>query len=406
MAVYSYQASSDASDRVIGGTIAADTPRQARDRLRDRGLVVRDLSEVHVATATPGPRKRRVRVRRGKRAQVTAFFQELSTLLEVGVPLLEALDTLANQHRRSFQSVILLLRDRVASGASLAAAMREQPGVFDELSINMTEVGEDAGTLDASLARLAGFLERSDQLRDRVGTALIYPAIVTAVAVCAAVFLMTFVVPRILEPLIEQGLPLPWPTRVVKGASDFALTWWPLILGAIAAIVGVAAAYLRTDRGRRRWHRSLLRLPLIGEMVRKQELVRVAVVLSTLLRSGIVLVRALQIGQRSTRNLVLRDALRDCESAVSAGGDVTDALRRSAVFPPVAVQVFALGQESGRLEEMLDRLAVTYERQLAAAAQRLAAVLEPVIIVLLALGVLFLVMATILPILEAGNAIQ
>jgi type II secretory pathway component PulF len=406
MAVYTYQASNGASDRIIDGTIAADTPRQARDELRDRGLVVRDLSEVRAATGAITSRKRRPRVRRSQRAQLTTFFQELSTLLEVGVPLFEALDTLAAQQRRSFQSVILLLRDRVASGASLAAAMREQPGVFDELSINMTEVGEDAGTLDASLARLAGFLERSDQLRDRVGTALIYPAIVTTVAVAAAVFLMTFVVPRILEPLIQQGLPLPWPTRVVKGVSDFALTWWPLILGTVAAIVAITAALLRTDRGRRRWHHLLLRLPLIGEMVRKQELVRVAVVLSTLLRSGIVLVRALQIGQRSTRNLILRDALRDCESAVSAGGDVTESLRRSGVFPPVAVQVFALGQESGRLEEMLDRLAVTYERQLAAAAQRLAAVLEPAIIVLLALGVLFLVMATILPILEAGNAIQ
>jgi type II secretory pathway component PulF len=284
--------------------------------------------------------------------------------------------------------------------------MSEQPRVFDELCVNITEVGEDAGTLDASLDRLADFRERSEQLRGKIGTALIYPAIVSTVAIFASIFLMTFVVPKILQPLLEQGLPLPFPTRVVKGASDFVLGWWWALLIGAAVIMGAFALSKKTETGRRRWHSLLLRLPLLGDLVRKQAIVHICVVLSTLLRSGVVFVRALQISQRTTGNLVLRDALRKCEVAVSAGGDIGAALEETHAFPPLVIQIFALGQQSGRLEEMLERLANDYEKQVSSAAQRLTAVLEPALIIVLALFVLFIVMATVLPILEAGNAIQ
>ena len=184
------------------------------------------------------------------------------------------------------------------------------------------------------------------------------------------------------------------------------LTWWWALLLGVATVALVFLLFLRSPGGRLQLHRFLLKLPLLGDLIRKQAIVHVAVVLSTLLRSGIVFVRALQIAQRTTGNLVLRDAMRRCEVAVSAGEDIGDALERTEAFPPMVVQVFALGQQSGRLEEMLDRLAVAYEQQVSSAAQRFTAVLEPALIVTLALFVLFIVMATVLPILEAGNAIQ
>jgi type II secretory pathway component PulF len=406
MAVFTYKAIDPTRDDVTG-TIAADTPRQARDLLRDRGLIVRDIADYAVAPASRHARSlRSIRPRRGARQQTTTFIRELATLLGVGVPLLEALQTIARQHPARLRNGIMLLRDRVAAGASLAAAMGEQPRIFDELCVNLTEVGEDAGTLDTSLERLAEFCERSDQLRNRVGTALIYPAIVSLLAVFSSVFLMTFVVPKILEPLVEQGLPLPLPTRIVKGTSDFLLDWWWLIATAFALVIAACTILLRSERGRRAWDRAVLRLPLLGDLVRKQAIVTIAVVLGTLLRSGIVFVRALQIAQRTTGNRVLRDALSRCEIAITAGGDIGDALEQTRAFPPMVVQIFALGQQSGRLEEMLDRLAVAYEQQVNTAAQRLAAVLEPLLIVLLALLVLFIVLATVLPILEVGNAIQ
>jgi type II secretory pathway component PulF len=410
MAVFTYKATDARND--VTGTIAADTPRQARDLLRERGLVVRDISDFQPTPLPAAIKQRRAKLpvrprpRRGLRHHATGFIRELSTLLGVGMPLLEALETLSRQHKGAFQSAILLVRDRVAAGISLAGAMREQPQVFDELCVNITEVGEDAGTLDVSLERLAEFRERSEQLRGRIGTALIYPAIVTTIAVFASIFLMTFVVPKILEPLIEQGMSLPFPTRVVKGLSDFVLAWWWLIALLVFATVSAFGAILRTPGGLLRWHRLVLRIPLLGDLVRKQAIVRIAVVLATLLKSGIVFVRALQIAQRTTGNLVLRDALNKCEHAIVAGGEISEALEETGAFPPMVVQIFALGQQSGRLEEMLDRLATAYDQQVSSAAQRLAAIMEPALIVILALVVLFIVMATVLPILEAGNAIH
>jgi type II secretory pathway component PulF len=397
MAVFTYKAIEMGSTSELRGTIAADTPRQARDLLRDRGLSVRDLNELGAIGAR--------RAARGRAWQVTLLIRELSTLLSVGMPLLEALDTTSAQHSGKFRASILLLRERVAGGSSLAAAMREQPHIFDDLACTIAEVGEDAGTLDTSLDRLAEFRERSQQFRGRIGTMLIYPVIVLLVALVSTLFLMTFVVPKILQPLVEQGLELPLPTRIVKTFSDTLVNWWWLIAAAAVAVACAFAALLRTPSGRLAWHRLVLRLPIIGELIRKQAVVRMSVVLGTLLRSGVVFIRALQIAQRTAGNLVLRDALIKLERAVTAGSDIAQALAHTRAFPPMVVQMFALGQQSGRLDDMLDRLAHTYDQQLQTSTQRLAAILEPLLIILLALIVLFIVLATVLPILEAGNVI-
>jgi type II secretory pathway component PulF len=321
------------------------------------------------------------------------------------MPLLEALDTAAKQHSGAMRTSILLLRESVAGGMSFACAMREQPRAFDELACTIAEVGEDAGTLDSSLDRLAEFRERSHQFRSRISTMLIYPAIVFVVAIASSVFLMAFVIPKILQPLIEQGHPLPLPTRIVKAFSDGLLAWWWLGGILVAGLIAGFSTALSTRRGRLAWHRFLLHLPYIGDMLRKQSVVRVAVVVSTLLKSGVVFVRAIQIAQRTAGNLVLQDALARLENAVTAGADIGEALADTRAFPPIVVQMFTLGQQSGRLEEMLDRLAHSYDQQLAVSTQRLAAILEPVLIVILAIVVLFIVLATVLPILEAGNVV-
>ena len=415
MAVFTYKASDAAGAGDQSGTITADTPRQARDLLRARGLTVRDLDDFAPRAAqasrsgtdaAPISLLRRRRRARGQRHLVTQLLRELSTLLGVGVPLVEALDTISRQHAGRFRGTILVLRDRVTAGASLAQAMSEQPHAFDDLAVSITEVGEDAGTLDTSLERLAEFRERAELLRGRISTALIYPAIVSVLAVGSSVFLMTFVVPRILEPLMELGHPMPLATLIVKGLSDALLAWGWLLAIVLAAAACGFAILVRTERGKLAWDRFILRLPVIGDLVRKQAIVRIAVVVGTLLKSGIVFVRALQIAQRTTSNVVIRDALARCEVAIAAGSDIGEALEKTKAFPPMVVQIFSVGQESGRLEEMLDRLAAVYDQQVQHAAQRLAAILEPALIVLLAVGVLFVVMATVLPILEAGNAIQ
>jgi type II secretory pathway component PulF len=397
MAVFSYKAvDGELADR--SGTIVADSTWLARDLLRAKGLTVQ-----HVAPES---------ARRGSHwagrfhaARLTTFVRELSTLLGAGLPLLDSIDAAAEQHRGGFRTCLLLLREDISAGLSLAQAMRRQGQLFDEMCISVTEVGESTGTLESSLERLAEFRERSGQLRSRIGTALLYPTIVLMLGIGVGVLLMTVVVPDLLAALVEAGRPLPWATRVVRSMSEGLVRWWWLLLAIAGLGLAMMTVLLRTQQGRWLWHRLVLRLPLVGEMARKQAVVQVAVVLAALLRAGVVLVGAVQIAQRSVNNEVLRRALQRFETAIQAGQDLGPALEATGAFPRTVVQLLAVGQQSGRLEEMLDRLASDYEKQLSVAAQRLTAALEPLLIVLLAALIGFIAFATILPILEAGHVL-
>jgi len=329
--------------------------------------------------------------------------RELSTLLSVGVPLVEGLATISKQHKGGMLSSLQGLRDRVASGASLAEGMSEQPGVYDELTVRMVEVGESAGTLDEVLQQLADFRERSLELKDRVIGALTYPAIVFATSVGVTIFLMTVVVPMLLANLIESGQTLPWPTRVLQSLSDLMLGYWLPMAVLIALGVGSVLIAIRHPKGRRIWHRFLLSVPLLGSMIRKQAVSRLAMVMAALMRSGMVYLKALEIGARTTPNAIIQSALSESGELVTAGRDIGEALEATGVFPPVVVQVFSVGQETGRLEEMLERLANDYDRQVASLSTRLASILEPALILVLAIFIGFILFATLLPILEAGN---
>ncbi|MDH3585264.1 MAG: type II secretion system F family protein [Phycisphaerae bacterium] len=407
MAVYAYRAIDPTSVKVKG-TIAADTPRQARDQLRQRGLVIEQVAPATGRQPSPARSEGVPRVGSGgsrSGVQLTSFLRELSTLLGVGIPLLESLDTLADQYRGGFEAAVLELREQVAGGAGLAEAMRRRPDIFDELCASITEVGESAGALDQSLAQVADFREKWQQLRGRITTALLYPGIVLLMGLGVMIFLMTYVTPNLLGMLLESGRPLPTTTAMVKAVSDFLIGWWWALLALALAATLAVRMILATDGGGLAWHRFQLRLPGVGELIRKQLIVRIALVVSTLMRNGVEFIQAIQIAQRTTPNRVLREALKRCEQAVYAGQDIGPALEEPGAFPRPVVQVFAVGQHSGRLEPMLERLAMDYDRQVQVAAQRLTAVLEPILIVLLAVMIGLIAFATIIPILEAGDVL-
>lgn len=399
MAVYTYKAL-EAGGATAAGTVTADTPRQARDILRSRGLTIQEVRKPRASFSLTGLS---LPFRKKHRAEVVTFVRELSTLLAVGIPMLQAIDTIAKQHKGEFHALLLQLRDRVSSGLGLGEALREHPAIFDELSVSIVEVGENAGTLEEALKSLADFKERSMQLKNRVTSAMIYPAIVMSAGVVIGILLMTFVVPNLLETLTEAGRQLPFATRAVKAISDALLGWWWLIAIGVMGLIFAFGAVARTERGRWAIDRATLKIPILGPMSRKQAIMRIAMVVSTLMKSGVSFVRALQIAQKTTSNLVLRRALGACEQAVYAGSDIAQALEGTGVFPPLVIQVFAAGQHSGRLEEMLDRLAADYDQQVATASNRLTSVLEPILILALAVMVGFIAFATFMPILEAGN---
>ncbi|MBI1335794.1 MAG: hypothetical protein GC164_02400 [Phycisphaera sp.] len=404
MAVYAYIATGDGASvsAPMKGTITADSPRQARDQLRARGLVVREVIE-QKATAGQSPWSRYLWRRLA--SQTTTLLQEMSTLLAAGIPLLEALDTIARQHEGRMKQAILLLRDHVAAGGGLADAMSKQPLLFDSLCISIVEVGENAGTLDSSLARLVEFRRRNARLKNRVTSAMIYPAIVLCVGVAVSVFLMTFVVPNLLEVLTQSGKTLPFATRVIQGLSNLITGWWWAILLVVVGSTSLVSSVLKTERGKRAWDRMQLRIPLIGELIRKQSIARLSMMMATLLKSDVVFAKSLRIVRNTVTNTVLRDALEACETAVTAGRDISVALEKTHAFPPLVIQVFAVGQASGRLEEMLENLATDYDAHVDITAGRLTAMLEPLMMIFLAISVGFIAFATILPILEAGDVL-
>ena len=402
MAVYAYIATGPGAAAPQRGTITADSPRQARDQLRSRGLSIREVVEQAPARGE-GPLARYLAGRQA--GKVTGFLQEMSTLLGAGIPLTEALATIARQHEGRFQRAVMLLREHVEAGGGLAEGMAKQPMLFDNLCRNIVEVGENAGTLDTALARLVEFRRRSAKLTNRVASALMYPCIVMIAGIGLSVFLMTYVMPNLLSVLKDSGKELPAATRIVEAASEFLLTWgWALAIG-LVGFAGGLAAVLRTPRGRAFWHRTQLKIPLVGDLIRKQAIGRMCTVLSVLLRSDLVFVKAVRIAQRTVKNVVLADALVACEQAVSAGRDISIALERTKAFPPLVIQVFAVGQASGQLDAMLADLAADYDTQVDISAGRLTTLLEPLMTILLALLVGFIAFATILPILEAGDVL-
>ncbi len=217
---------------------------------------------------------------------------ELSMLLHAGIPLLDGLDTIAQQQRGPFRMILLSVRDRVAAGAGLADALRDRPDVFDAASIHLVEVGENAGNLEFVLEQLANFKLQMMETKDQVLTTLIYPAFLVFFGMAASVFLMTFVMPPLLDNLLETLPSLPWPTRVVKTLSDLLLNYGWLIGIAIVVVISAVGSLLRTERGQTWWHRKLLQIPLIGSMMAKQGVSRIAMIVGTLLKSGITLTAA------------------------------------------------------------------------------------------------------------------
>ena len=401
MAVFEYRAM-DVDASAVAGTVIADTPVAARDLLRDRGLTITDVRPVR--------EERKGRLLPGRRGgatrqEVVSFVRELSTLLRAGITLLSALHTLADQHSGRFRAVVQRLADQVASGVSLADALGVHAAYFDSLCVSIVRVGENTGSLETALQRLAEFKEKAQKLRSRVTTALIYPAVVCAVGTLVCVFLMTFVVPNLVSTLRQAGRDLPVVTQFVKGASDLLIGWWWAILAVLAGIVILVRLLLRTQWGLVLAHRALLAIPLVGDLVRKENTSRVAVVMAALLRSGLQFVEAVGITRNTISNRVFRSALDAYEKAVAAGKDVSGPLKATGVFPPMVVQMLAVGQQSGQLEEMLEELASAYDQEIATATARLTAVLEPVLIMLLAVVVGFIVFATVLPILEISNVL-
>jgi len=419
MPIYDYKGL-DPSGSARTGIIDADTPREARAKLRQQNVLVTDLEVSAISrgeTEAPGakPKRRRawrqaLRIERSVRgeAALPIYTRQLATLLRAGIPLAQSLTALIEQiDSREIEAIFRDVREQVVRGKSFGEALELHPRLFDELFVNMVKAGEASGDLDDVLTRQADFRTRQERVTQRVKTALIYPAIMLLIGSGVVVFLVQFVVPKLVKITKARGQKLPLMTQILDVTSTFLQhnLVWILILFFLAWSLWRYALLPRPEV-RLRWDTLKLRLPVLGTLFKKQIVSRFAVTMSTLLRSGVTVLDSLAIVKNVLNNRLMENVLEEVRTRILEGADIATPLKRSGVFPPVVGYMVAVGEQTGQLAEMLDRVSEAYEEEIETSTTRALAVLEPAMIVILAFVVGFIVVAVMLPILQTSTSIQ
>ena len=403
MPIYEYLAI-DTRGRNKKSRIDADTAREARDKLRNQNLRVTNMHRID-AVAKGGGKAGRFRLQRKANIRDLAILtRQFSTLLASGVHLSEALNVLVEQiEDRRMEVVFRDLREKIVSGAGLADALSQHPAIFSDLYVNMVRAGEASGNLDDVLLSLANYLQKQASLRGKLAAALTYPAIMVIVGVGVVIFLMSFVVPRITEMLVKKGNVLPWATTTLMAISDaFKAYWLPGMLGFLGLII-LLRMMAATEKGRLAYDTFLLKIPVLGGLLQRSAISRFTVTLSTLLKSGLPVLDSLNIVGKVVNNSLMSKTISEIADRIVEGADISTPLKKSKMFPPMVGYMIAVGEQSGELEEVLDRISETYEEEIDLAVQKLTAMIEPIIIVFLAVVVGFIIMAVLLPLLKFNN---
>jgi general secretion pathway protein F len=396
----------DAQGRTRKGSLEGDTPRQVRQVLRERGLTPLEVAEI--TGRSKEQRNRRLgwsqRISATELALVT---RQLATLVNSGLPLEQALGAVAHQAERArLSSLLLAVRSKVLEGYALATALGEFPRVFPELYRATVAAGEQSGHLDVVFERLADYTEARQQLRQKIGLALFYPALLTTVALLIVTGLLTYVVPQVVQVFASLGQQLPLLTRVLIALSAFLQQHgWLLLSGLLVLLIGLGYSLRRPDI-RRRADRLLLRVPLLSRLIRGINAARYARTFSILMASGVPVLEALRISAQVISNLPMREAVQQAALKVREGSSLHAAISASGYFPAMTVQLIASGEASGRLEAMLERAAGQQERETETLIAALLGIFEPVLILLMGGVVLIIVLAILLPIFDLNQLVR
>jgi type IV pilus assembly protein PilC len=342
-----------------------------------------------------------------KTRDVVIFTRQFSTMINSGLPLVQALTILAEQtDNKTLAEVTKKVVFDVESGNTVADALSKHPKAFTNLYVNMVAAGEAGGILDTILMRLATFLEKNDALVRKVKGAMIYPAVIMSVAAIAIVVLLLFVIPVFATMFASVGQALPLPTRIVIGASNFLKAYWYVIAG-----IGIAGAFLfkryyASQGGKLVVDRTMLRIPVLGDVLRKSAVSRFTRTLGTLISSGVSILEGLEITAKTAGNRVIQDAIMSSRASIAGGDTIAQPLQKSKVFPPMVISMIAVGEQTGGLDEMLSKIADFYDEEVDAAVSNLLSLLEPIMIVFLGVVVGGMVVAMYLPIFDMINAVQ
>lgn len=413
MPMYAYKGVAN-SGKTVSGVRDADSPKTLRQLLRKDGVLVTSFE-----LSKGGKAAKEQNAKRGglskevdlggliggvRKVEIAAFTRQMATLLKSGIPLADALGALVDQVTNvRLKSPLSEVRAAVNEGSSFADSLAKHPKLFDELFVSMVRAGEIAGNLDEVLSRLADFLENSQKLKSKIQGAMIYPMVMVVVGVGIMAVLMIKVIPEITTMFTQQGKTLPLNTRFLIGTSRFFGNNWLWIFLAMIAGGVLFTRWIRSKEGKPVWHRFLLKLPVVGELVRTINVGRFARTLGTMLQSGVPMLRALDTAKQIVGNVLIQDAIEEAKKAVTEGESLAVTLRKSGQFPATMIHMVAVGERAGQLEQMLERVAITYESEVDTKLSRFTALLEPMMLVVMGGAVAFIVFSILQPIMDLGQ---
>jgi type IV pilus assembly protein PilC len=378
--------------RIQEGVLVADSKDAAIAALRKQQIIVTAVTEKGKEFALPTLRGRI------KPKEIAVFTRQFSVMIDAGLPLVQCLEILGTQQEnKGFRQILLQVRQDVESGSSLAVALRKHPKAFDDLYCNMVAAGEAGGILDTILQRLAQYIEKIVKLRGAVRSAMVYPTAVIAIAVLVVWIILWKVIPTFATLFEGLGASLPLPTRITIALSNFIGAWWWLVFLSVGATIFLLARYHKTYKGRRHLDGLLLRIPVLGMVLKKIAVARFCRTLSTLVSSGVPILEGLEITARTSGNAIVEDAIMATRRSVEEGKTIAEPLKGTDVFPDMVVQMVAVGEQTGALETMLSKIADFYEDEVDEATANLLALLEPVMIFVLGVVIAGIVISMYMP---------
>jgi general secretion pathway protein F len=407
MPLYAYKGIG-ANGKPNNGVRDADSPKALRQLLRKDGIVVTrfDISKGGRKGNTAGKGMNRdvdfgAILNRVNKAEIAGFTRQLATLLRAGIPLAESLGALFEQVENvKFKAIVGEVRTAVNEGSAFADSLAKHPAMFDNLYTSMVRAGEIAGNLDEVLARLADFMESAAKLKSKVQGAMIYPIIMIIVGAVIMGILMVAVVPQITGVFVQQKQALPWHTRFLVAMSHFLAAYWYAIIVLSGLTWYGFRKWSRSATGQPVWHGFILRAPGVGQLARQVAVSRFTRTMGTMLTAGVPMLRALDTAKDVLGNVVLMDVVEKAKKAVSEGESLAVTLRKSGQFPPTVTHMIAVGERAGELENMLMRVADAYDNDVDTKLERMTAILEPLMLVIMAVGVGFVIFAILTPIME------
>jgi type IV pilus assembly protein PilC len=406
MPLYNYLAK-DFSGQRISGALEADNMQGFYKALKERQLFCLEVNQkrqpVNISYLASLGRSSSNKL---KLKDLAVFCRQFNVLLLAGVTVIKALDVIYQQtESKRCKAVVLKVYETVQKGDLLSEAMRKQGDAFPPILINMVESGEASGKLDLVLQKMAEHFDKERKLRTKLLSAMIYPAILSVVAILVVMALMTFVLPTFVSMFEGSGVPLPMPTRILLGLSKFLSRFWFIVLLGVAALVYCWNRYLKTDKGRLHWDGAKLKIPVFKNASIKVVSARFTRTLSTLLSSGIPLLNCIEITAKVLGNKVVADGLLEAKEDMSKGSSLSQAVRRVGVFPAMIYSMISIGEESGSLEEILEKTSVYYDEEVDVAIQRMLAFFEPLLIVIMAAVVGFIVISIALAMFKVYSTI-